>query len=667
MILALNFGSTCCQTSFPEVFQLNAINMSFFDNLFRKKSVHDAINAARDEDIHGGGGLEKNLGVRDLTSLGIAAIIGAGIFSTIGSASYNGGPAVVLLFIFTAVACGFAAFAYAEFASLLPVSGSAYTYSYVAFGELVAWIIGWALVMEYAVGNITVAVSWSGYFTSLCDSAGWHISSWATTDYLSARDGYESVSGMLRGGASLTDLTQADREYYEAWNTAPSVGGLRVILDLPAIIMSVLITALVYVGIKESKNAGNAMVILKLIVVLAVIVVGVWYVDVDNWHPFAPNGFAGVMAGVSSVFFAYIGFDALSTTAEECKDPQRDLPRAMVYSIIICTVLYIIIALVLTGIVNYKELDVNDPLAYVFDRINLKWFSGIIAVSAVVAMAGVFLVFQLGQPRIWMTMSRDGLMPKRFSYIHPKYRTPTFATIMTGVFVVVPMLIIPSDTVLDLCSMGTLFAFVLVCGGVLRMQLQPDAPRGKFRTPYFNSKFVFPLMLAVAASWLFTSHKEATMAWITNEKQSYPVEEILSKATGQELTATREYLISKDETGMSAAGGVVAAYLDGLAPGDYKATIAELPIAESSRYESGWNLFRHKIPMWLFIITCIAIAAGAFRYNLSLIPVLGLVSCFYMMAQIPAKSWAGFFIWLAAGLVFYFSYGYKNSRLAPKN
>jgi amino acid transporter len=431
--------------------------------------------------------------------------------------------------------------------------------------------------------------------------------------------------------------------------------------------MSILITALVYVGIKESKNAGNAMVVLKLIVVLAVIVVGVWYVDVDNWHPFAPNGFAGVMAGVSSVFFAYIGFDALSTTAEECKDPQRDLPRAMVYSIIICTILYIIIALVLTGIVNYEELNVNDPLAFVFDRINLKWFSGIIAVSAVVAMAGVFLVFQLGQPRIWMTMSRDGLMPKRFSYIHPKYRTPTFATIMTGVFVVVPMLIIPSDTVLDLCSMGTLFAFVLVCGGVLKMQLQPDAPRGKFRTPYFNSKYVFPLMLLIAGAWLFTAQRDAATAWITNERQSYPVEEILSRATAQELEATTAFLQTRDQAGMNAAGGGLAAYLDGLSPKEYKATIAELPISEDSRYESGWNLFRHKIPMWLFIVTCLALAVGAFRNSFSLIPVLGLVSCFYMMAQIPAKSWAGFFIWLAAGLVFYFSYGYKNSRLASKS
>lgn len=638
--------------------------MSLFDNLFRKKSVDDAISTAKGEEIHGSGGLEKNLGVRDLTSLGIAAIIGAGIFSTIGSASYNGGPAVVFLFIFTAVACGFAAFAYAEFASLLPVSGSAYTYSYVAFGELIAWIIGWALVMEYAVGNITVAVSWSGYFTSLCESAGWHIPAWATTDYVSAREGYEGAAALLKGGAPLSELSQSARENYEAWNTAHSLAGLRIILDIPAIIMSILITALVYIGIKESKNAGNAMVILKLIIVIAVIVVGVGYIDVDNWHPFVPNGFGGVMAGVSSVFFAYIGFDALSTTAEECKNPQRDLPRAMVYSIIICTILYILIALVLTGIVSYKDLNVNDPLAFVFDKINLKWFSGIIAVSAVVAMAGVFLVFQLGQPRIWMTMSRDGLLPKRFSYIHPKYRTPTFATIITGFFVVVPMLFIPSDTVLDLCSMGTLFAFVLVCGGVLKMQVQPDAPRGKFRTPYINAKFIYPLMLVAGLGYLLGTQKADTMAWLTNEKEMYGVEDLLQNTSEADVSAIQAFLSRQDSVGFAGAGGVVATYLEGLDSERYGATVQALPVSDSVKYESGWHLFKHKIPMWLFILTCLVLAVLTVQHNLSLIPILGLVSCFYMMAQIPAKSWAGFFIWLVAGLVIYFGYGYKNSRLA---
>ncbi len=576
--------------------------MSFLQSLFRKKSVEDAIRTAEQEEIHGSGGLDKNLTIRDLTAFGIAAIIGAGIFSTIGTASYHGGPGVVFLFIFTAVACGFAAFAYAEFASMLPVSGSAYTYSYVAFGELVAWIIGWALVMEYAVGNITVAVSWSGYFTGLIESCGWHVPDWMTVDYTTAHRGYEkAVEALAKNEALDKGLTEA----YTAWNGAPMLGSLRIILDIPAIIMSILITALVYIGIKESKTAGNIMVVLKMIVVLLVIIVGVFFVDTANWHPFVPNGFGGVMAGVSSVFFAYIGFDALSTTAEECKNPQRDLPRAMVYSIIICTTLYIMIALVLTGMVKYDLLKVDDPLAFVFDKIGLKWFSGIIAVSAVVAMAGVFLVFQLGQPRIWMTMSRDGLMPKKFAYIHPKYRTPSYATIITGFFVVVPMLFIDSNTVLDLCSMGTLFAFVLVCAGVLKLQVTPNAPRGKFRTPYINGKWIYPALLLCAFLYLYTQQHDALMDWLKNAPQPN----------------------------------------------------------EDGEMESGWALFQHKIPMWLFSLTCITLAVLAFKHQLSLIPMLGLVCCFYMMAQIPAKSWFGFFIWLVIGLFLYFGYGYKNSKL----
>lgn len=637
--------------------------MSFFDHLFRKKNIDDAIATAEQESIHGGG-LQKNLRVVDLTALGIAAIIGAGIFSTIGSASYNGGPAVVFLFIFTALACGFAAFAYAEFASLIPVSGSAYTYSYVAFGELIAWIIGWALIMEYAVGNITVAVSWSGYFTGLCDSAGWHIPAWATVDYVSAKDGYETAGGLLKAGAAVSDLTDAQREAYAAWTQAPQIGNLRAILDIPAIVMSILITALVYVGIRESKTTANLMVILKLIVVVLVIIVGVFYVNTDNWHPFVPNGFGGVMAGVSSVFFAYIGFDALSTMAEESKNAQRDLPRAMIYSIILCTILYIIIALVLTGMVSYKELNVNDPLAYVFSKINLKWFSGIIAVSAVVAMAGVFLVFQLGQPRIWMTMSRDGLLPKRFSHIHPKFRTPDFSTVITGLFVVIPMLFIPSDTVLNLCSMGTLFAFVLVCAGVLKLQMTPDAPRGKFRTPYANAKWLFPAMLLGMMAFMFTSYPKETTDWLTNEREAFVVEDLMSGMPEPEIARIKTQVAQSDSAGLAAAGGDLAAYLGGLKAEDYYSAVDAMPVDDALKFESGWNHFQHKIPMWLFIFTCFYLAVLSFRHNLSLIPVLGLVFCFYMMAQIPFKSWLGFFIWLAAGLVIYFGYGFKNSRLS---
>jgi APA family basic amino acid/polyamine antiporter len=636
--------------------------MSFLQSIFRKKTIEQAVASAQQSEAEGTG-LHKSLGVVDLTALGIAAIIGAGIFSTIGTASYSGGPAVLFLFIFTALACGFAAFAYAEFASMLPVSGSAYTYSYVAFGELIAWIIGWALIMEYAVGNITVAVSWSGYFTSLCESAGWHIPDWATIDYVSARNGFAEADGLLKGGTAQADLTRAQSEAYRAWIEAPRVGALRMVLDLPAIVMSVLITALVYVGIRESKNAGNLMVVLKIAVVLMVIIVGAFYVDTANWHPFAPNGFGGVMAGVSSVFFAYIGFDALSTTAEECKNPQRDLPKAMAYAILICTGLYILIALVLTGMVSYKELNVNDPLAYVFESRNLKWLSGIIAVSAVIAMAGVFLVFQLGQPRIWMTMSRDGLLPGRFAKIHPKYKTPAFSTIITGLFVVVPMLFIPSDTVLDLCSMGTLFAFVLVCAGVLRLELQPDAPRGRFRAPYINSRLVFPLMLAGIVGYLALFQRAETADWLTNAPQAYAPAQILQNLSQEEVQDVRQYFESTAAAGLQAAGGDLAAFLQQLESDQYRAAVDAMPAPAIHKYESGWRLFQHKIPMWLFMLVCGYLAVLCVRFRLSLIPVLGLVFCFYMMAQIPAHSWFGFLIWLIAGLGIYFGYSIKNSKM----
>jgi amino acid transporter len=316
--------------------------------------------------------------------------------------------------------------------------------------------------------------------------------------------------------------------------------------------------------------------------------------------------------------------------------------------------------------VSYKELDVNDPLAYVFSKINLKWFSGIIAVSAVFAMAGVFLVFQLGQPRIWMTMSRDGLLPKRFSYIHPKYRTPTFATIITGLFVVVPMLFIPSDTVLDLCSMGTLFAFVLVCGGVLKLQVQPDAPRGKFRTPYLNGKWIYPLALVAGVAFLFVRFEAETKAWLTNERQMYGVEDLLQNIPDRDMPAVISVLTARDSVGFTGTDGVVAYYLEALTADDYSQTVMALPLPEEAKYESGFHLFQHKIPMWLFIFTCLTMAFLAFKHNLSLIPILGLVSCLYMMAQIPARSWLGFFIWLVAGLVIYFGYGYSNSKLAKR-
>jgi amino acid transporter len=398
-----------------------------------------------------------------------------------------------------------------------------------------------------------------------------------------------------------------------------------------------------------------------------VIIVGAFYVDTANWHPFIPNGFGGVMSGVSSVFFAYIGFDALSTTAEECKNPQKDLPRAMINAIIICTILYICISLVLTGMVPYKDLKVNDPLAYVFQKVNLKWFSGVIAVSAVFAMAGVFLVFQLGQPRIWMTMSRDGLLPKRFSHIHPRYKTPDFSTIITGLFVIIPMLFIPSDTVLDLCSMGTLFAFVLVCAGVLKLQITPDVPRGKFRIPYLNSKWIFPIMVAGAAFLLFQQYPVDTKAWLLNTRQMNDPETLMVQLSESEIDQIKIQVNERDSAGLAAAKMDLTAYLSALDASGYASAVEAMPVPDTEKYESGWHLFQHKIPMWLFVITTLLLCYYCFRYSLSIIPVLGLVSCFYMMAQIPAKSWFGFVVWLLIGLVIYFGYGYNNSKLHRKD
>src|SRR5690554_6132838 len=575
--------------------------MSFSD-LFRKKSVTDILASAEQHT------LAKKLGVRDLTSFGIAAIIGAGIFSTIGRASYEGGPAVVFLFIFTALACAFTAFAYAEFASLVPVSGSAYTYSYVAFGELFAWVIGWALIMEYVIGNIVVAISWSDYFTNLLNGIpGIHVPEWMTMDFFTAREGFQYIQSELASGTSIEVLKQS-QEYdkYLAYANAPNIS-FPLVIDVFALLITFLITALVYRGINESRKASNIMVLLKVGVVLLVIVVGAFYVNSENWSPFAPNGVSGVLAGISSVFFAYIGFDAISTTAEECKNPQRDLPRGIFAAIIICTILYVAIALVITGLVHYSELNVGDLLAYVFTKVqDLQWLSGVIAISAVVAMASVFVVFQLGQPRIWMTMSRDGLLPKKFSRIHPKFKTPSYATIITGIVVATPILFTDLEMVVDACSIGTLFAFVLVCAGVLKLESNKNGPRGKFKVPYINSACVMPVVFALVCFVLYYFFKTETINFFTNAPQLN-------------------------------ADGVM---------------------------ETGWELFRHKIPMWIFIVIFVGMTVVSIVKKMTFIPLAGMLCCFYMMAELGLKNWIFFLIWLAVGLVIYFGYGYRNSKLA---
>jgi len=559
-------------------------------SIFRRKSVSkilaDVASGFSDSEHPGSASqLKKELNVKDLTLMGIAAVVGAGIFSTIGEASFNGGPGVTFLFIITAITCGFSALCYAEFASRIPVAGSAYTYAYASFGELIAWIIGWDLLMEYAIGNIAVAISWSEYFVNLLEGFNLHMPTYLTMDYFSAFTAHEKVQELTAGG-HLADITDRMRIAASAWATAPGSGDFKFIANIPALAIVFVITYLVYIGIRETKKATNAMVYLKVIIVIAVIAIGFFYVTPANWHPFLPNGFSGVMKGVSGVFFAYIGFDAISTTAEECENPQRDLPRGMIYSLIICTVLYILIALVLTGMVNYKDLQVGDPLAYVFAKVGLKNISYVISISAVVATASVLLIFQLGQPRIWMSMSRDGLLPKAFSRIHPKFHTPSFATIVTGFVVAIPALFLNLTEVTNLTSIGTLFAFVLVCGGVLLLPREA-AVKGKFHLPYINSQWIVPVLFIAGVAFFHN--------WIAN-------------------------LFSGDD-------------------------------------------LHHKFPYFLFILLSATLAVLAFIKKLSLIPVLGLLSCFYLMAELEYESWIRFLVWLLIGLAIYFSYGYKHSLI----
>lgn len=579
-----------------------------FRQFTRKKSIEMILCDARDGvdtdsgATHNDTTMARVLGTTDLTALGVAAIIGAGIFSTIGNAAFNGGPAVVFLFIFTAIACGFSALCYAEFASRIPVAGSAYTYAYASFGELAAWIIGWDLIMEYAIGNIAVAISWSDYFTSLLAGYGIRFPDWLSMDYLTASRGSEQIVNLLISGKSLSSIQNMPEMAnallsWHAMQNAPLLFGVRLVCDLPAFGITALITALVFIGIKESRNASNIMVALKVAVVLLVIIMGAFYVNPQNWTPFAPNGISGVLKGVSGVFFAYIGFDAISTTAEECKNPQRDLPRGMLFSLIICTVLYILVALILTGMVNYNLLQVGDPLAFVFGPAgaNVPWISGVIAVSAVIAMATVLLVFQIGQPRIWMAMSRDGLLPPIFSSLHKKYRTPWFSTLVTGVIVSVPSLFMNLTEVTDLTSIGTLFAFILVSGGVLMLK-DDGMARGRFKIPYFSGRYSVPILVIAI---LYILH-------ITSPQS-------LANA-------------------LSAGGG--------------------------------WDEIKHKIPFFIYLVCAVFLIVITILKRLSFIPVMGLLTCGYLMTELGWTNWLRFGIWLAVGLLLYFLYGRKNSKIS---
>ena len=504
--------------------------------LFAVKPLHQLTS---DADPHGGPRLARSLGPVQLISLGIGAIIGAGIFSTVGSAAAGGahhlgaGPALIISFVLTAVACGFAALCYAEFASMVPVAGSAYTYSYATLGELVAWIIGWDLIIEYAIGNVAVAISWSGYFQELLRGFGVTWPVWLGIDY---RTAYRALAEYQAAGGATADLAPNVVRNAEALLTAPHVAGIPLLFNLPAFLAVMGITWVLVRGVRESAGFNTAMVVLKLAIIAFFLGVGVFYVRPENWTPFAPNGFAGISSAAAIIFFAYIGFDAVSTAAEETRDPQRNMPIGMIGSLVICTLIYMAVAIVLTGLTPWKQLGTAEPLATAFSTLGMHWVAGIISLGAVFATTSVLIVFQMGQPRIFFSMARDGLLPQWAAKVHPKYQTPHVTTILTGVFVGLLAGLANIDEIVELTNIGTLFAFVLVAVGILVLRhTNPEAPR-PFRAP--------------------------------------------------------------------------------LVP---------------------------------------------------LVPMLAILSCGYLMFQLPWQTWERFFIWLAIGLVVYFAYGYRHSKLRAQN
>jgi len=482
------------------------------NQLFRRKSIADF-----EADIAERGGLKRTLNKWHLTALGVGATIGAGIFATVGTAIVGdparpgAGPAIVLSMILTAAACGFAALCYAEFAAMVPIAGSAYTYAYASLGELVAWIIGWDLVIEYAVGNIGVAIGWAGYFRELLSHLGVNLPAWLSTDYRSAHAAVEAIAG---GAGDATSQFLAS-----AVASAPHVFGLPIIFNLPAFGVVALLTILLVKGVKESASSNNAMVILKLAIILFFCAVGAFLVKPGNWtNPqlggFMPNGWAGVSAGAAIIFFSYIGFDAVSTAAEETRDPARDMPFGIIMSLVICTVVYIVLSVVMTGMAPWNVLGTPEPMITALEHaagppMLLRFSRLIISVGAVVAMGSVLLVFQMGQPRIFFSMSRDGLLPPVMAKVHPKYKTPYVGTILTGIFVASFAAVANIAEVVDLTNIGTLFAFVLVSIGVIVLRYkEPDRHR-PFRVP--GAPFT-PLISVAACLYLMLQLPRVT--WI---------------------------------------------------------------------------------------------------------------------------------------------------------
>lgn len=478
--------------------------------LLARKAVHELL-----ESQAAGPGLKRALGKWQLTALGVGAIIGAGIFASTGTAivgdtvRLGAGPAIVVSFLITAVACGFAALCYAEFAAMVPISGSAYTYAYASLGELVAWIIGWDLIIEYAVGNIAVAISWAGHFRELISHFGLEIPAWLSIDY---RTAHQAAAALAQGASDPTTQYLA-----RAVSEAPRLLGLPVIVNLPAVVIVALLTALLVYGIRESAISNSIMVLLKVAILLFFVGVGAFLIRPEHYTAhggFAPNGFAGISAAAAIIFFSYIGFDAVSTAAEEAKNPARDMPFGIVMSLVICTVIFVLVALVMTGMAPWTELGTAEPMITALALaqgnarlIDLSRF--IVSLGAVFAMTTVLLVFQLGQPRIFFSMARDGLLPPWAAKVHPKFRTPHVTTILTGIFVGIFAAFANIDEVVELTNIGTLFAFILVAAGVLILRrTDPDRQR-PFRTP------LVPLVpLLSIASCAFLMFQLPRITWI---------------------------------------------------------------------------------------------------------------------------------------------------------
>lgn len=439
--------------------------------LFQRKPIASLLAEAES-----GPALKRVIGAGDLIMLAIGAVIGAGIFSSIGTAAagevlpsgevvrYGAGPALVLSFILLAVVCGLAALCYAELAAMIPQAGSAYAYSYATLGEFVAWIIGWDLILEYGIGNIAVAIAWSGYFTSLLSGFGVHLPDYLTHGYRTA-------------------LFSSDPAVHALLQTAPRLLGVPLLLNVPAFVIVMLITWLLYIGVKESVRANNVMVVIKLVVLGLFVAVGALHINPENFVPFAPNGWRGIHQGAAIVFFAYIGFDAISTAAEETKDPQRNMPIGILGGLALCTLIYVIVGVVATGLVPYQQLKAADPLAQALQLAGLPTVGMIVSFGAVVSLTAVLLVFQYGQPRIFLAMARDGLLPAWAAKVHPRYRTPHVTTLVTGLVVAAGSLFMDENEIYDLTNIGTLSAFAIVCIGVLVLRRTDPERHRPFRVP----------------------------------------------------------------------------------------------------------------------------------------------------------------------------------------